>query len=32
VPLKHMKALLETLLALDRVTKKNGYLEDSFNA
>ena len=32
VPLKHMKTLLETLLALDRVTKKNGYLEDNFNA
>ena len=32
VPLKHMKALLETLLALDRVTKKNGYLEDNFSA
>jgi 2-dehydro-3-deoxyphosphooctonate aldolase (KDO 8-P synthase) len=32
VPLKHMKALLETLLALDRVTKKNGYLENNFNA
>ncbi len=32
VPLKHMKALLETLLALDRVTKKNGFLENSFNA
>jgi 2-dehydro-3-deoxyphosphooctonate aldolase (KDO 8-P synthase) len=31
VPLRHMKALLETLLALDRVTKKNGYLEMSFN-
>jgi 2-dehydro-3-deoxyphosphooctonate aldolase (KDO 8-P synthase) len=31
VPLKHMKALLETLLELDRVTKKNGYLENSFN-
>ena len=31
VPLKHMKALLETLLALDRVTKKNGYLENHFN-
>jgi len=30
VPLKHMKALLETLLELDRVTKKNGYLENSF--
>jgi 2-dehydro-3-deoxyphosphooctonate aldolase (KDO 8-P synthase) len=32
VPLKHMKALLETLVALDAVTKKNGYLEDRFNA
>jgi 2-dehydro-3-deoxyphosphooctonate aldolase (KDO 8-P synthase) len=32
VPLKHMKALLETLLALDTVTKKNGYLEDNFSA
>ena len=32
VPLKHMKALLETLLALDRVTKKNGFLENNFNA
>ncbi len=31
VPLKHMKALLETLLELDRVTKKNGYLETRFN-
>ena len=31
VPLKHMKALLETLLELDRVTKKNGYLENAFN-
>jgi 2-dehydro-3-deoxyphosphooctonate aldolase (KDO 8-P synthase) len=30
VPLKHMKALLETLLALDRVTKKNAFLEDIF--
>lgn len=30
VPLKHMKALLETLLELDRVTKKNGFLENSF--
>ncbi|MEO7401663.1 MAG: 3-deoxy-8-phosphooctulonate synthase [Polaromonas sp.] len=30
VPLKHMKALLETLLELDRVTKRNGYLENSF--
>ncbi|MBT9465366.1 3-deoxy-8-phosphooctulonate synthase [Hydrogenophaga sp.] len=32
VPLKHMKALLETLLALDAVTKKNGFLEDHFTA
>ncbi|MBA4326723.1 MAG: 3-deoxy-8-phosphooctulonate synthase [Polaromonas sp.] len=32
VPLKHMKALLETLLELDRVTKKNGYLENNFDA
>ncbi|NCT99329.1 MAG: 3-deoxy-8-phosphooctulonate synthase [Comamonadaceae bacterium] len=32
VPLKHMPALLETLLALDAVTKRNGYLEDRFNA
>jgi 2-dehydro-3-deoxyphosphooctonate aldolase (KDO 8-P synthase) len=32
VPLKHMKALLETLLALDAITKKNGYLEDNFTA
>ncbi len=31
VPLKHMKALLETLVALDSVTKKNGFLEDHFN-
>jgi 2-dehydro-3-deoxyphosphooctonate aldolase (KDO 8-P synthase) len=31
VPLKHMKALLETLLALDAVTKKNGYLENQFS-
>ena len=30
VPLKHMRALLETLLELDRVTKKNGYLENNF--
>ena len=32
VPLKHMKALLETLLALDAVTKKNGFLEQVFSA
>ena len=31
VPLKHMRALLETLVELDRVTKKNGFLENSFN-
>ena len=30
VPLQHMKALLETLVALDAVTKKNGFLENSF--
>ena len=32
VPLKHMKALLETLLELDRVTKKNSFLENNFGA
>ncbi len=32
VPLKQMKALLETLLALDEVTKKNGFLENNFSA
>ena len=31
VPLKHMKALLETLVELDRVTKKNGFLESNFD-
>ena len=31
VPLHHMKALLETLLALDIVTKRAGFLENSFN-
>jgi len=30
VPLHHMKALLETLVALDYVTKKNPFLENSF--
>jgi 2-dehydro-3-deoxyphosphooctonate aldolase (KDO 8-P synthase) len=30
VPLKKMRALLETLVALDRVTKKNGFLENDF--
>ena len=32
VPLKHMKALLETLLALDQVTKRHGFLENNFTA
>ena len=32
VPLKHMKALLETLVALDDVTKQSGFLENSFSA
>ena len=31
VPLKHMKALLETLLELDRVVKKKPFLENDFN-
>ena len=31
VPLKHMKALLETLVALDSVTKKTPFLENGFN-
>lgn len=30
VPLRHMLALLETLLELDRITKKNGFLENDF--
>ena len=30
VPLKHMAALLETLLTLDRATKSQGFLEDHF--
>ena len=30
VPLKHMKALLESLLALDQVTKNHGFLEQDF--
>ena len=30
VPLKHMKALLEQLLALDRVVKKQPLLENDF--
>ena len=32
VPLGHMKALLETLVALDQVTKQNGFLENNFGA
>ena len=32
VPLKHMKALLETMVALDSITKKNGFLENNFGA
>ena len=32
VPLQHMRALLETLLALDRVVKRSPLLEASFNA
>jgi 2-dehydro-3-deoxyphosphooctonate aldolase (KDO 8-P synthase) len=32
VPLKHMRALLETLVALDDVTKQNGFLENNFGA
>jgi 2-dehydro-3-deoxyphosphooctonate aldolase (KDO 8-P synthase) len=31
VPLKHMKALLETLVELDRITKKNGFMESNFS-
>lgn len=30
VPLKHMKALLDHLVELDRITKKNGFLENNF--
>jgi 2-dehydro-3-deoxyphosphooctonate aldolase (KDO 8-P synthase) len=30
VPLKHMRRLLETLLELDAVTKRQGFLENSF--
>ncbi len=30
VPLHHMKALLETLLALDAVTKRAGFIENNF--
>ena len=31
VPLRHMKPLLESLLALDRVTKQHGFLENQFH-
>ena len=31
VPLRHMRALLETLLELDRVVKKSPFLENDFN-
>jgi 2-dehydro-3-deoxyphosphooctonate aldolase (KDO 8-P synthase) len=31
VPLRHMKALLETLVALDSVTKRHGFLENNFS-
>ena len=31
VPLHHMRALLETLQALDAVTKRAGFLETNFN-
>jgi len=30
VPLKHMRRLLETLVAIDRVTKANGFAENDF--
>jgi 2-dehydro-3-deoxyphosphooctonate aldolase (KDO 8-P synthase) len=32
VPLKHMRALLQTLVTLDSVTKQSGFLENNFNA
>jgi 2-dehydro-3-deoxyphosphooctonate aldolase (KDO 8-P synthase) len=32
VPLKHMRALLETLVALDGITKQSGFLENNFGA
>jgi 2-dehydro-3-deoxyphosphooctonate aldolase (KDO 8-P synthase) len=31
VPLKHMKALLESLVELDRATKRRPFLEDAFS-
>lgn len=30
VPLRRMRALLETLVEIDRITKKNGFLENDF--
>jgi len=30
--MKHMKALLETLVTLDQVTKRNAFLENNFSA
>jgi 2-dehydro-3-deoxyphosphooctonate aldolase (KDO 8-P synthase) len=32
VPLKHMRALLESLVALDRVVKSQALLENHFEA
>ena len=32
VPLKHMKALLESLVEIDRATKRRPFLEDAFSA
>jgi 2-dehydro-3-deoxyphosphooctonate aldolase (KDO 8-P synthase) len=32
VPLQHMKALLESLVSLDRATKQAGFLEENFSA
>ena len=32
VPLRHMRPLLESLLALDRATKKHGFLEQAFDS
>ena len=32
VPLKHMRALLESLMAIDQVTKRQPFLEDHFEA
>jgi 2-dehydro-3-deoxyphosphooctonate aldolase (KDO 8-P synthase) len=31
VPLKHMKALLESMLAIDQIAKRGGFLEDRIN-